>query len=128
MKKTTAKSKTKTPSLADLNITLCNIDDENHKWESTSLSGYIFTDYKKIKKLFGMPNSVGDTYKVDAEWEFDMNGKRMTIYNYKDGKNYNGASGLPKTKITEWHIGSGDDVTEEIKILTKALEGRSKMM
>lgn len=67
-------------------------------------------------------------HKTDAEWEIEMNGKVMTIYNYKDGKNYNGRNGLPVSKITEWHIGSADDVTEEVKILAKALEGEHKMM
>ena len=114
--------------LIPLNIVMCDENAEDYKWASTSLSAYIFTDYKKIVKLLGKPNTTGDDCKVDAEWEFDMNGKRMTIYNYKDGKNYNGRNGLAVSKITEWHIGSSDDVTEEVKTLAKVLEGKSKLM
>jgi hypothetical protein len=75
------------------------------KANGTSLQGYINTDYKTLKTLFGKPMK-GDGYKVDAEWIIEFEGKVIaTIYNYKDGKNYNGASGLSKTKITDWHIG-----------------------
>ena len=61
-------------------------------------------DYKILKKLFGIPIEGSD--KTDAEWyiEFD-DGVLSHIYNYKDGKNYLGSKGKPKTKITDWHIG-----------------------
>lgn len=95
--------------------------DKDAPFESTSLFGYITTDYANIIALFGKPNRKGDEYKVDAEWEFEMNGKVMTIYNYKDGKSYNGRNGLATKDITEWHIGSANDVTKEIPILAKAL-------
>ena len=69
------------------------------------LQGHIDAMYFELKKLFGKPHS-GDGYKVDAEWDvlFD-DGSFLRIYNYKDGKNYNGRSGTAKTKITDWHIG-----------------------
>lgn len=71
----------------------------------TSLQGYITADFKVLKKLFGKPTD-GDGYKVDAEWCLEFSdGVVATIYNYKDGKNYNGARGTPKTQITEWHVG-----------------------
>ena len=62
--------------------------------------------YSKVVEVFGAPHSEGDGYKIDAEWyiEFD-DGTFATIYNYKDGKNYNGADGLPVEEITDWHIG-----------------------
>lgn len=79
------------------------------KWNAvngTSLQGYVYCDYATLKKVFGKEHSDGDGYKVDAEWmlQFD-DGVVATIYNYKDGKNYNGARGLAKSKITEWHVG-----------------------
>jgi hypothetical protein len=73
--------------------------------DGTSLQGYITTDYAKLKKAFGMPNS-GDEYKIDAEWDIEFpDGLIATVYNWKDGKAYLGADGTPKTKITTWHIG-----------------------
>lgn len=73
--------------------------------DGTSLQGYLICDYAKLKKLFGKPNQ-GDKYKIDAEWDIEFDdGLVATIYNWKDGKAYLGKDGLPKTKITEWHIG-----------------------
>ena len=86
----------------------------------TSLSGYLNTTYKKLCKVFGKPNGKTDGYKVDAEWIGSINGKVFTIYNYKDGKNYNGKNGTPKTKITDWHIGGKDkSVANELNELFK---------
>jgi hypothetical protein len=74
-------------------------------FNGTSLQGYVNADFKVLKKLFGKPTD-GDGYKVDAEWLVTFNdGVVATIYNYKDGKNYNGSRGTPKTQITEWHVG-----------------------
>lgn len=71
----------------------------------TSLVGEIAVDYATLKRFFGQPTG-SDGYKSDAEWEIEFeDGKVATIYNWKDGKNYNGKDGLPKTKITNWHIG-----------------------
>lgn len=71
----------------------------------TSLVGEIVTNYKTLKKLFGKPHG-SDGYKSDAEWYIEFeDGLVATIYNWKDGKNYCGKSGLPKSKITDWHIG-----------------------
>jgi len=80
-------------------------NDKEIQSGGTHLQGEIETTYAKLKAMFGQPTD-GDGYKVDAEWEIEFeDGTIVTIYNYKDGKNYNGASGLPKTKITNWHIG-----------------------
>ena len=71
----------------------------------THLQGEIKTTYTQLKKMFGQPHD-GDGYKIDAEWSIEFSdGTIATIYNWKDGKNYNGKNGLPKTKITDWHIG-----------------------
>lgn len=75
------------------------------KANGTSLQGYITAGYFDLKRLFGKPTD-GDKYKTDAEWEIEFSdGTVATIYNYKDGKNYCGSEGTPKTKITEWNIG-----------------------
>ena len=75
------------------------------RFESSSLQGYIDADYKVLVKVFGKAG-VGDEYKTDAEWELKFSdGTYATIYNYKDGKNYCGKSGLAKTQIREWHVG-----------------------
>ena len=71
----------------------------------TSLQGYITADYDTLEKLFGTPTE-GDGYKIDAEWSIEFkDGTVATIYNWKDGKNYCGAEGIPVNDIKNWHIG-----------------------
>lgn len=84
----------------------------------THLQGYVSVEYSKLKRIFGKPLD-GDGYKVDAMWAIEFSdGMVATIYNYKDGKNYLGSAGTPKTKITEWHIGGhSEEVVERIKSL-----------
>jgi len=85
---------------------------DNLPFVSSSLAGYVDVTYAKLVRLFGKPLG-GDGYKVDAEWEVEFeDGLRCCIYNYKNGKNYNGISGTPKTKITDWHIGSHHEEPE----------------
>ena len=95
--------------------------DENAPWVGGGLFTAIDCAYKALVKLLGKPNRLGDEYKVDAEWEIEVNGKVLTIYNYKDGKNYNGKSGIATTKLRDWHIGASEDVTAEVETLKKAL-------
>ena len=72
----------------------------------TCLQGYVDVSFSTLVDVFGNPNGDGDGYKTDAEWELKFSdGVYATIYNYKDGKNYNGPSGTPKTQITDWHVG-----------------------
>lgn len=77
----------------------------------TCLCGYVKVSYADLCRVFGTPTT-GDAYKVDAEWilEFE-DGIKATIYNYKDGRNYNGPEGMPTELITDWHIGGNDDET-----------------
>lgn len=71
----------------------------------TSLQGYIEAKYADLVALFGKPTD-GDAEKVDAEWYVQFeDGTFATIYNWKTGKNYKGAGGLPVEKIKDWHIG-----------------------
>jgi hypothetical protein len=89
-----------------------NFETHNEKLyintDGTSLVGKVVIDYPTLKKLFGKPTK-SDEYKSDAEWDIEFeDGVVATIYNWKDGKNYCGESGLPKTKITDWHVGGND--------------------
>lgn len=81
----------------------------------TSLVGYVNTTYSKLFEKFGEP--FDDGYKTDAEWEIEFSdGKVATIYNWKNGKNYNGSEGLDLDDITVWHIGGFDkSVVERIQ-------------
>ncbi len=76
----------------------------------TSLQGYVEVSFKDLKRMFGEPTD-GDGYKVDAQWLVMTPSGVGTVYNYKDGKNYCGRDGTPKTKITEWHIGGTNSNT-----------------
>ena len=73
------------------------------------LQGYLDASYATLVQLFGQPDD-GDGYKVDAEWTLYFadgkgGGEVVTIYNYKDGKNYCGEEGTEVEDITDWHIG-----------------------
>ena len=81
----------------------------NDEIGGTCLQGVIDIPYHALVKMFGEPHSQGDGYKTDAEWciKFE-DGTVATIYNYKDGKNYEGDEGLETEDIDEWHIGGHD--------------------
>lgn len=90
------------------------------------LQGYIDISYKELVEIFGEPNGLGDGYKVDAEWilKYD-NEYPISIYNYKNGKNYCGADGYDVEDITDWHIGGSESRAVEI-IENKIKEHRKK--
>ena len=71
----------------------------------TCLQGGIDCDYDTLVAVFGPPEGSYDDYKSDCAWDLVINGVVVTIYNYKDGKNYCGANGLNVQDITDWHIG-----------------------
>lgn len=94
--------------------------NDNIDFQGGSLQGYITANYKDIKKVFGKPHN-SDGYKADAEWDILFeDGTYVTVYNYKDGKNYLGSQGTPKTKITDWHIG-GNSGQKGVDLVEKAL-------
>lgn len=84
---------------------------EDTPWVSTCLGGYVTATYAEVEAVFGKPNCQGDEYKVDIEWEISTPYSRATIYNYKDGPNYNGEEYGNYPKVNEdpeprdWHIG-----------------------
>ncbi|MAG44541.1 hypothetical protein CL633_01495 [bacterium] len=111
-------------------LTIQNNEVKNVKLEDiflesgTSLQGEIKITYQKLVEIFGKPNSMGDEYKIDAEWVIWTNSGCATIYNWKDGKNYNGQDGQEVKNITTWHIGGHSErVVNEIKrVLNLPLE------
>lgn len=68
--------------------------------------GEVFANYHQLVELFGEPHEYFDDYKSDAEWyvEFD-DGVIATIYNWKNGRNYNGFDAPHVENINEWNIG-----------------------
>jgi hypothetical protein len=87
------------------------------KGQMVSLVGYIDISYDRLVEKFGEPTE-GDGYKVDAEWLLDIDGEFVTIYNYKDGVNYNGPEGTPVEDITDWHIGGA---TKDVEAKVRAI-------
>ena len=71
----------------------------------TCLQGEIDANYSLLTRLFGEPTTFSNGDKVDAEWILDTVYGIATIYNYKNGQNYEGKDGIPTKDITEWHIG-----------------------
>ena len=71
------------------------------------LQGEITTTYANLVSIFGEPNSDGDGYKVQAEWDIRFeDGTYATIYDWKEGSSYNGpGQGIPPEMVTNWHIG-----------------------
>lgn len=87
-------------------------NDQQIDTNGSSLIGEVDAGYDELCNLFGAPTG-GDGYKVDAEWAvlFD-DGTVATIYNWKNGKNYEGENGLPVEEIRDWHIGGFKDQAE----------------
>ena len=95
-------------------------NDKEIQSGGTGLVGHLKTTYAQLVELFGEPMD-GDDYKVDVEWEIEFeNGVIVTIYNWKDGKNYCGADGLNVEEITDWHIGSNGFLG--VNLLTDSLQ------
>jgi len=76
-------------------------------FESSCLQGSIDTSYADLVACFGEPNCNGDDYKVQKEWMIKFeDGTYATIYDWKEGDNYNGeGQGTHYTDVTDWHIG-----------------------
>lgn len=89
------------------------------------LQGYVTVSYADLIKTFGEPNDTGDDYKTDAQWFFMTDYGAVSIYNYKDGKNYNGETGTDVADITDWHIGGL--LPTVVDIIEKALVENKKI-
>jgi len=79
----------------------------------TCLQGHLNLSYGELVEELGKPNTPKeDGGKIDAEWILQTPFGVGTIYNYKDGINYNGKEdGTPKEEITEWHVGGNNKET-----------------
>ena len=80
--------------------------NDTDRWlsEGTHLIGHITCNYEDIVKVFGKPNG-SDGYKSDAGWDIEWNdGTISTIYNWKNGNNYN-KDGTRVESIVEWNVG-----------------------
>ena len=83
--------------------------DQKINSNGTSYVGEIDANFSDLLVIFGDPTS-GDGYKTDAEWELLFeDGTIATIYNWKNGKNYEGNSGVDTEEITDWHIGGNSN-------------------
>jgi len=68
-----------------------------------------------LAKLGGPDLPMGDGYKTDNEWVREIDGVVVTIYNYKNGQNYNGyTDGTPTWEIRDWHIGGRSQAAVEV--------------
>jgi hypothetical protein len=72
----------------------------------TSLAGLIYASYDQLVKKFGPPYRGSPDGKVKAEWDLNINGKVVTIYDYK--------SSLPAKQNVVWHIGGKVDGLPEL--------------
>ena len=85
-----------------------NTHNECHvETSGTSLQGYLSNvSFDRLKECFGEPSDFYDDYKSDAEWDILFkDGEIATIYNYKNGRNYNGSTAPKVEDIVNWNIG-----------------------
>jgi hypothetical protein len=68
----------------------------------TYLQGHIETTYRDLVSRFGDPTfeNYDPREKVNAEWVLEIDGKIVTIYNWKTGR-------VPMGKHN-WHVGGHD--------------------
>ena len=68
--------------------------------------GNVTATYEQLIELFGKPMDKTAGYKIDAEWVLEYeNGAIVTVYNWKNGKNYLGPEGLEVEDIDRWSVG-----------------------
>ena len=85
------------------------INDPETNFGFSCLQGEIDISYAELVEKLGESSENYDDYKSDAEWDIEFpDGSVASIYNYKDGKNYDGEDGLPTDEIRDWHIGGKD--------------------
>jgi len=100
-------------------VTFATHNDKSINVGGTSLMGYITVTFEKLVDTFGEPTK-SDGYKSDAEWDIEFkDGTVATIYNWKNGRNYNGCDGEEVESIIDWHIGGKDK--NAVHLITKAL-------
>tara|TARA_A100001515_G_scaffold143523_1_gene144856 strand:- start:1222 stop:1575 length:354 start_codon:yes stop_codon:yes gene_type:complete len=73
----------------------------------THFQGEFYSTWDNLIERLGLPHCDGDGYKVDAQWIFQEDDVIATVYNWKDGPNYNNGEGSVED-VTDWHIGGHD--------------------
>lgn len=93
----------------------------------THLQGEVSVSYARLVEVFGEPNCDGDGYKVQKEWAIKFkDGTIATIYDWKEGDNYNGpGQGTHYTKVENWHVG-GHQRTALFRV-QEALDGEHEL-
>ena len=86
-------------------------DGENVETNGTSNKGHLNTSYEYLVQKLGKEHfgESGDA-KIMCEWAFEFkDGSIGTIYNYKNGINYDPKDGFIKDHIPNWEIGGNSD-------------------
>lgn len=87
------------------------IDSQWDKTDGTYLQGYLNASYEEIVSVLGQP--IHPVEKVDASWDFEIDGVVVTLYNWKNGQIYNGPKAPPVEKLKSWNIGGHDSKAVE---------------
>ena len=82
-----------------------NLESAVQETGGSSLQGYIDATYQDIVNALGQPNCPVDEHKVDVEWAFKLDDTVITIYNWKNGYNYCGESGMSVGLMNHRHVG-----------------------
>lgn len=105
-----------------LSIKAC---DAENQIGNTHLQGHVDLPFMEMASVFGNPTCYGDAGdKVDVEWNitfYDENNVCVgfcTVYNWKNGVNYNGIIGIPFEEMTHWNVG-GHSKERSIDLLNK---------
>lgn len=92
-------------------------DEEAKRTNGTGRIATMSVTFDKLVRTFGVPNSIGDQYKVEAQWLLVDEREYIvfTIYEYKLGMKYDPDQfSKPVTDITEWHIGGRKEFMKKI--------------
>tara|TARA_R100000656_G_C3857649_1_gene109107 strand:- start:69 stop:404 length:336 start_codon:yes stop_codon:yes gene_type:complete len=87
------------------------IDSQWDKIDGTHLQGHLNASYEEIVSVLGQPTHPVE--KVDASWDFEIDSVVVTLYNWKDGQNYNGPTAPPVEELRSWSIGGHDSKAVE---------------
>lgn len=104
-------------------ITFQTHNDIKINVDGTSLQAQIVTSFEKLVKTFGVPQLL-KTGNTDAQWFIEFTDlktyktTKATIYNWKNGKAYNGVYGPPVSDVTVWNIGGK---TRDVELLVRKL-------
>jgi hypothetical protein len=92
-------------------------NDKEININGTSGQEDFIANYSDLVKCFGEPLlDVSGDEKTDAEWNIEFeDGTVASIYNWKNGKNFDCENGDYVKDISEWNIG-GENETAVIRV------------